>query len=245
MGNIRIKITEITIPNDFRIYYKAGTDVVGFPPGINPYPLNSGYTDYGQIFTGGTTTIDLIGDFVYGQVYWIMGQEIEYPERWMVKNILINDEIAYRLGAPPTPSMSITPTVTPSLSISATPSVTPTVTPSLSISATISPSLSISATPSPSLSISATPTITPTISPSTSQTVFYYKAAFYNCSIEYPIGFAGINTSVNLTVDKFYRLDDPSADIVYIYDVYITGPDSIVLTEPVIGYDSYDNACAS
>jgi len=61
---------------------------------------------------------------------------------------------------------SITPTRTPSLSISATPSLTPTRTPSLSISRT--PSLSIAGGTTPSLSISATPSLTPTRTPSLS-----------------------------------------------------------------------------
>jgi hypothetical protein len=69
-----------------------------------------------------------------------------------------------------TPSISIsaTPSVTPSISISKTPSVTP----SISISATpsITPSISISKTPSvtPSISISKTPSVTPSRTPSTS-----------------------------------------------------------------------------
>jgi hypothetical protein len=80
----------------------------------------------------------------------------------------------------PTPSITIspsrTPSITPSISISATPSVTPSisisrtpsVTPSISISATpsVTPSISISRTPSitPSISISRTPSVTPSIS---------------------------------------------------------------------------------
>ena len=87
MGDIKIKITDITIPNDFNIFYKAGS---------TPYPFDSGYTNYGIIFSGGTETVDLIGDFIYGEEYWIMGKEVLYPERWMVKNILINDAIAYQ-----------------------------------------------------------------------------------------------------------------------------------------------------
>jgi hypothetical protein len=72
-----------------------------------------------------------------------------------------------------TPSVSVsrTPSVTPSISISITPSITP----STSISATpsITPSISISATPSvtPSVSISITPSITPSISISTTPSI--------------------------------------------------------------------------
>ena len=64
-----------------------------------------------------------------------------------------------------TPSITISPSATPSISISATPSVTP----SISISATpsVTPSISISATPSvtPSISISKTPSVTPSTTP--------------------------------------------------------------------------------
>jgi len=171
MGDIKIKITEITIPNDFRIYYKVGTDVVGLSPGINPYPLDNGYTDYGVVYSGGTETIDLIGDFNYGTQYWIMGKEIDYPERWMVKNILINDSIAYESFVVITPTP--TPTVTPSLSISRTPlptkSVSKTVTPSKTPFATPSITQTPSKTPSKTVTPSKTPSKTPTpsVTPST------------------------------------------------------------------------------
>jgi hypothetical protein len=137
MGDIKIKITDITIPNDFNIFYKAG---------ITPYPFDSGYTEYNGItYSGGTTTIDLIGDFNYDEEYWIMGKEVDYPERWMVKNILINDGIIYQAFLPtpsPTPTITLTPTITQSITI--TPSITPSVTPTLTV--TLTPTL----TPSPS-----------------------------------------------------------------------------------------------
>jgi len=68
-----------------------------------------------------------------------------------------------------TPSISVTPSVTPSISV--TPSVTPSisVTPSVTPSISVTPSVtpSISVTPSVTPSISATPSITPSITPST------------------------------------------------------------------------------
>jgi hypothetical protein len=73
-----------------------------------------------------------------------------------------------------TPSISIsrTPSITPSISISATPSITPSI--SISRTPSITPSISISRTPSvtpsitstPSISVSRTPSITPTRTPS-------------------------------------------------------------------------------
>ena len=159
MGDIKIKITEITIPNDFEIYYKAGN---------TPYPFDSGYTDYGPIFLGGTTTIDLIGDFAYGEEYWIMGKEVAYPERWMVKNITINDAIIYAsfmaTSPTPTPTISVSPTiyitptrtrtpsVTPTKSIASTPSVTPILSPSITPTITRTPTKTPTKTPPPSVS---------------------------------------------------------------------------------------------
>jgi hypothetical protein len=73
-----------------------------------------------------------------------------------------------------TPSISIstTPSITPSISISRTPSITPSI--SISRTPSVTPSISISRTPSvtPSISISKTPSIsiskTPSVTPSTS-----------------------------------------------------------------------------
>ena len=162
MGDIKIKITEITIPNDFEIYYKAGN---------TPYPFDSGYTDYGPIFLGGTTTIDLIGDFAYGEEYWIMGKEVAHPERWMVKNITINDAIIYAsfMATSPTPTPTIS--VSPTIYITPTRTRTPSVTPTKSIASTpsVTPILSPSITPTITKTPSRTPSRTPSITPSTSR----------------------------------------------------------------------------
>ena len=159
MGDIKIKVTEITIPNDFKIYYKAG---------ITPYPFDSGYTDYGEIFLGGTTTIDLIGDFAYGEEYWIMGKELNYPERWMVKNIKINATIIYAsfMATSPTPTPTIT--VSPTIYITPTRTKTPTVTPTRSITPT--PSGSFITSPSRTPSITRTPSKTPSKTPTPTRT---------------------------------------------------------------------------
>jgi hypothetical protein len=74
----------------------------------------------------------------------------------------------------PTPSVSITPSITVSStpSVSVTPSITVSSTPSVSvtpsISASVTPSVSVSITPSISVTPSITPTITPSISPTPS-----------------------------------------------------------------------------
>ena len=87
----------------------------------------------------------------------------------------------------PTPSVSVTPSitvsatpsvsVTPSITVSATPSIsiTPSITVSTTPSITVTPSISISATPgptvTPSVSTTPAPTVTPTITPTRTPSV--------------------------------------------------------------------------
>jgi len=68
----------------------------------------------------------------------------------------------------PTPTMTVSPSITPSLSPTVTISVTPSVTPTISNSATPTPTVSITSTNTPTPSITATST--PTVTPSTSNT---------------------------------------------------------------------------
>jgi hypothetical protein len=79
-----------------------------------------------------------------------------------------------------TPSRTPSISITPSISVSRTPSVTPSRTPSISISVTpsITPSISVSKTPSvtPSISISKTPSVTPSITPSVSGISYSFYA---------------------------------------------------------------------
>ena len=162
MGNISIKITDIQIPNYFRVYYKADNG-----SGM-PYPITDDtWTDYGllvgtPIYSVGTTSIMLSGttvDFQYSTTYWIKLEEVDYPDRYDIKNIRINDQIAYQSVIPlPSPSPSVTPS--PSY-IPSSPSPTPSisVTPSTSF---MSPSPSV--TPSTSF-MSPSPSPTPSTSP--------------------------------------------------------------------------------
>lgn len=166
MGYINIKLTSIEIPNSFRILYKSDD-------GSNsPYPISGGsWMDYGLlvgqpsgIYAGGTTEIMLSGqtidcgscpDFGYGTMYWIKLEEVDYPERYVIKNIKINSSIAYPFAPTPTPSISV--------SASATPTITPTPTPTPDItttpSVTITPTVTITRSP---IIPTPTPTITPT-----------------------------------------------------------------------------------
>lgn len=65
----------------------------------------------------------------------------------------------------PTPSISVTPSVTSTPNISVTPSITPTINP------TLTPSISITSSVTPTISLTPTITITPTITPSISRSI--------------------------------------------------------------------------
>jgi hypothetical protein len=257
MGEIKIQITELTIPNDFKIYYKAGADVmVGLSSGINPYPMSNddpivdGFTDYGPIFTGGTSTIDLIGDFVYGQVYWIKAKEINYPERWMVKNIKINDGVIYQsflnITPTPTPTKSVTPTPISSITPSRTPLRTPTVTQSITPTSSFVPSPSKTPSRTPTKSRTPSISITPSRTPTPSPTIFGYGVTIYNCNgslCSSSIGYAPIQTTVFLTVGKFYTINDPGGDVIRVDSIQFIGGSSIIVGNGP--FDTCNDACAS
>ena len=71
-------------------------------------------------------------------------------------------DIISSIPVTPTPTISVTPTLTPTPTTTVTPTLTRTPTPTPSVTATVTPTVSI--TPSITPSISVTPSITPTIS---------------------------------------------------------------------------------
>jgi len=161
MGYISVKLTDIEIDGFFKVFIKHN---------VAPYPKTGDtWTDYGLLLDIDSYDGSIINemilsgdtyDFEYGEVYWIKIQDIDNSEKYIIKNVKINDEIAYRFAIP---SPSITPSITPSISIS--PTITPSITPSISISPTITPSITPTRTPSISISPTITPSITPSITP--------------------------------------------------------------------------------
>lgn len=165
MGYISVKILNIEVPNDFRVYIKPDS-------GDNkPYPIDSssgGWTVYGPSagYSGGTTEIWLYGineeytyDFQYGTTYWIKIEEIDYPERYVIKNIRIFDAIAYQGGPIPTVTPTVTrtpsgpiPSITRTSSPTPTPPVTRSITPTVTKTPSVTPTIGTSRTPSVSTS---------------------------------------------------------------------------------------------
>jgi hypothetical protein len=127
----------------------------------------------------------------------------------------------------PTPSLSRTPTRTPSISISRTPSRTP--------------SLSISRTPTrtPGVSPSRTPTRTPSGVPTYRYTVDMYYCEFPYCS--YSLGMAVIENTYQISIGSFFVYD--SNTIMEIMNSTTSTPDYYTNFQNYLGYDNCNTAC--
>ncbi len=170
MGYISVNITNIEIPNSFKVYVK--------PDGgySKPYPiLGDTWVDYGvlvgvPIYPAGTTEIWMSGstyDFQYGTTYWVKLVEFDYPERYVIRNIRIFDAKIFGVIPSVSPSRSPSHTITPSVSRTPSPMPSITRTPFHTITPSASPpaaSSSPSSTRTPNISLlnTRTPSITPT-----------------------------------------------------------------------------------
>jgi hypothetical protein len=115
---------------------------------------------------------------------------------------------------PPAPTPSITPTIsisaTPYITPSVTPTITPSKTPSISISTTpsVTPSISISTTPGVSITPSITPSTTPSITPSITPSVSGLNYTFItNMTAQAPCNFPEYNIYLG-NDGKYYASDD-------------------------------------
>jgi len=86
-----IRIYDISSPNDFKLSIKKG---------VTAYPLDSGYLEYDEIYSGGTTQIELT---TYGETtdilefntqYWIKIVDL-VTNRYIIENIYLHDQIAF------------------------------------------------------------------------------------------------------------------------------------------------------
>jgi len=168
-------------------------------------PLNPDSTNYHIVDDGNGNLIDaLVGNRKVGNIFYAQGVIVftdpdyvcifqdptfDFFIQAIIPPISPTPSVSVTPGLSPsntpsvsisrTPSISITPTRTPSISI--TPSVTPSITVSISITPTISitpsvtPSFSITPTPTvtitPNASLSPTPSVTPTVTPTRTPTI--------------------------------------------------------------------------
>ena len=87
MGQLKINVTNIQSKNPFTVSYKLGRSA---------YPLDSGYTQYNGTYSGGTTTVEIIGNFSFGETYWIKISDTIYTDRYIIENIYLNNQVAYQ-----------------------------------------------------------------------------------------------------------------------------------------------------
>jgi hypothetical protein len=80
MGNLKIRIKNITCAHGFKVSYKVGT---------TPYPLDTGYTDY-NTYTNGTTTIIFDANLQFDTQYWVKITDTT-TNRYIIENIYMND----------------------------------------------------------------------------------------------------------------------------------------------------------
>jgi hypothetical protein len=126
---------------------------------------------------------------------------------------------------PPAPTPSITPTIsisaTPYITPSTTPTITPSKTPSISISTTpsITPSISISTTPGVSITPSVTPSITPSRTPSITPSVSGLNYTFITVmNAQAPCNFPEFNIYLG-SDGKYYASDDQGVTYTLMYSI--------------------------
>lgn len=206
-------------------YYPGDSGIVRSPKVSGTYAVNvylggSGYAKYARL-TDSNGTIHCVN----------VGAGVSY---FTFTSVYVSDSqplylVLYTSGScpSPTPSTSVTPTKTPSLSISRT--VTPTKTPSRSISS------------SPGTSVSITPTKTP--SKSSVITAYGYNVNIYSCSglsCGSYMGGSLIQTTSSLVTSNWYKLD--SGYVVYVLSTGALGGDSVNIYGGPFG--SCDSACS-
>ena len=156
MGVI-IEIKNIVSPNNFKLFYQEGRT----PGSVSEQESPTWGSQYGEIYMGGTTSINVEVDNPYGKQYWFKMLDI-VTNSYIIENIYIHELDFYTKCFTPTPT--ITPTFTPTL----TPTLTPTFTPTITIVADCTFSggsaLQTNETPTPTPTLTPTYTITPTVS---------------------------------------------------------------------------------
>lgn len=155
MGVI-IEIKNIVSPNNFKLFYKEGRT----PGSVSEQESPTWGTQYGEIYMGGTTSINVEVDNPYGKQYWFKMLDI-VTNSYIIENIYIHELDFYTKCFTPTPT--ITPTFTPTL----TPTFTPTVTIVADCTFNGGSASQTFNTPTP------TPTLTPTITPTFTLTPTY------------------------------------------------------------------------
>ena len=221
---LNVKLYNITNDGPYSIRYKSGP---------NPYPEhdNTSYTLYG---TGLTNPSIILTGMSFDTQYWVKMTD-ETTNRYIVKNVYTNDsktypcydtlcfdiEVVCDVSPSPTPTITPTITITPTFTPTRTPTrtITPTRTPTITPTRTITPTI----TPTNTLTPTRTPTntITPTITPTNTITPTYsigYKSWILSGCTNTCSGVLGCYSSYSITV---YTLPSVTS---------ITNPSTVIYT---------------
>ena len=129
----------------------------------------SGFYEDTFVYSGHNTTDCILMDegyYIYRCSIFSMGETYYFGYIFHIDSNGILDNYNAQTQCPqPTPSISVTPSVTSTPNISVTPFLTPTINP------TLTPSISITSSVTPTISLTPTITITPTITPSISRSI--------------------------------------------------------------------------
>ena len=183
---------------------------------FGPGPYNIYYRDLNNnlvFIEGPLTTSELIAGQNYSipnNVQVISLKSINPACNGFIKDVAISSFPSPTPTPTVTPSITITPTVTPSITITPTPTLTPTpflspqatptVTPSITVSPTVTPSITVSPTVTPSITVS--PTVTPTITPSITPSITVSPSPTPTPSITPSPSLPQVSVTVNLTIDS-------------------------------------------
>ena len=179
---------------------------------FGPGPYNIYYRDLNNnlvFIEGPLTTSELIAGQNYSipnNVQVISLKSINPACNGFIKDVAISSFPSPTPTPTITPSITITPTITPSITITPTPTpflspqATPTVTPSITVSPTVTPSITVSPTVTPSITVS--PTVTPTITPSITPSITVSPSPTPTPSITPSPSLPQVSVTVNLTIDS-------------------------------------------
>jgi hypothetical protein len=177
MSDYVIQYVEGNAPGPFDIYLSGSSGENLYASNVTLTELQAGYIFAVSSSDASSSVIVTFGSPAVG---FFVQEQLVFPTP--------TPSITFSVSITPTPSVTptLTPTVTPTLT--ATPSITPSkspvpsITPTLTPSRTPSPSTGAAASPTPTPTVTRTPSITPSITPS-SIAIYSYTGCGYGNSI--------------------------------------------------------------
>lgn len=209
MPEYTISYIEGNTPGPFNVYLSGSSGLTLYAANVTKTQLESGY--FINFPDGIPSSSVVISNAAYG-----CSTEENLPFPTPTPSITTSVSVTPSV----TPSITVSPSITPSITISKTPGAS--FTPSISITPSITPSRSIGASLTPSISI--TPTRTPSVTPSVAPSI--YISAIGG-------GFSGYGS--NVYVDGYITLSSNVSTVTtFSVDVTVSfGTVNVIVTVPV------------